>query len=103
MKQLVKILDDIQKGESEHLKLLLTTQKLYNKNKESFKTEFIPLLQRVLVASHNDASLDRIISFISKFTSKLGDDDDEFIDFLIGYLGDTTRVLNKTVRYTFTC
>lgn len=100
MKQLVKILDDIQKGESEHLKNLLSAQKLYNKNKDQFKSEFITVLQRVLIASQHDASIDRLISFISKFTSKQGEND-EFVDFMFRYLASTTRVLNKTVRYLF--
>lgn len=97
MKQLVKIFDDIQKGEAEHFKGLQSIHKLYHRNKSKFKDEFIPVLQRVLVTTQNDASVDRILTFISKFTAKQ-DANDEFIDFLLAYLIDTTQVLDKTVR-----
>jgi hypothetical protein len=97
MKQLVKILETIQKGEAEHLKGLQSIHKLYHRNESKFKEEFIPILQRLLVTSQNDPSVDRVISFIAKFTSKQ-EESDELIDFLLGYLMDTTQVLDKTVR-----
>ena len=97
MKQLVKILDNIQKGEAEHFKGLQSIHKLYHKNEKKFRDEFIPVLQRLLVTTQNDASVDRVISFISKFTSKQ-DESDEFIDFLLHYLINTTQVVDKTVR-----
>ena len=97
MKQLVKILDSIQKGEAEHFKGLQSISKLYKRNPSKFKEEFIPIIQRLLVTTQNDSSVDRVITFISKFTSKQ-DENGSFIDFLLGYLIDTTQVLDKTVR-----
>jgi hypothetical protein len=97
MKQLVKILNNIQKGEAEHFKGLQSIHKLYHKNESKFKEEFIPLLQRVLTTPQNDASVDRVISFIAKFTSQQ-EANDELIDFLLGYLMGTSQVLEKTVR-----
>ena len=101
MKQLVKILDAAQKGEAEHLKGLQSINKLYKKNEEQFKTEFIPILQRLLVTAQNDPSVDRLISFISKFTSNQATDD--LVDFLIDYLVNTTQVVDKTIRNVLLC
>lgn len=102
MSKILGILDEVQKGEAVQSKSLQALHKLYKKDSDGFKQELIPLLQRILITTQNDSSVEKILSFLSKFTIKYSNESDEFIDFLLGYLLDVTGVLDKTIRYAET-
>jgi hypothetical protein len=101
MSKIVKILDDVQKGEAVQTKCLQTLHKLYRKDADHFKDELIPLLQRLLVIKQKGeiSSVERLLAFISKFATKYSNDNDEFIDFLLDYLLNVTSVPDQTIRY----
>jgi len=98
---LAKVLHDAQRSVASHKRGFETLAQIQTADPEAFVDDFVDMLKRVLVVPKKEPSVDRLLTFFTKYATRPCEDPetrDQFAEFLMRFCLEHTAAADKQVR-----